>query len=62
MVPLMRVHAVVISAELDQLRRRHRAGDGPFILSVLNECRIVPVKGRLNDVARGHRMDGGADG
>ena len=56
---LMRAHAVVVSAELGQQRRRHGAGDGPLSCSILNECRNVPIEGRLNDVVRGCLMDGG---
>jgi hypothetical protein len=55
MMVLVRAHAVVVGAELDQLRRRHRAGDGPLSCSILSESRIVPIDGCLNNVVRGCR-------
>ena len=62
MMVLMRAHAVVVGAELDQLRRRHRAGCEPLSRRILDESRIVPIGGCLNDVVRGRRMDGDAGG
>jgi hypothetical protein len=55
---LMRIHAVVVGAELRQLHRRHGAEDGACIRGVLSECSGVLADRRLKVGNRGQPVDG----